>query len=269
VHTINVGPGSGLRFEVTLPLDKSVWAGTYEPEFTSAIVEHVKPGDICYDVGGYRGYMSGVMALAGAGKVFAFEPLPANQTALRRLCELNPKLPIRINTVALGNMDGSALLKVMPDCSMGKLVGSPFQTGAVALDEITVSVRTIDGLVEAGNISLPNVIKIDVEVVRLTCYEGPRKFSRPRDRASSWKRIPVRLRPSVRNNFRERVTIFAVSNHMSASRSRRDISFACRNEYSRRHASVASQTDANRNPDRGLFGVESESVEGGSDPRPR
>ena len=66
VHTINVGPATGLRFEVTLPLDKAVWTGIYEPEFTAAIVEHVKPGDICYDIGGYRGYISGAMALAGA-----------------------------------------------------------------------------------------------------------------------------------------------------------------------------------------------------------
>ena len=27
VHTINVGPAAGLRFEVNLPLDKSIWAG--------------------------------------------------------------------------------------------------------------------------------------------------------------------------------------------------------------------------------------------------
>jgi hypothetical protein len=66
VHTINVGPARGLRFEVILPLDKAVWSGIYEPEFVSALAEHIKPGDICYDIGGYRGYVSGVMALAGA-----------------------------------------------------------------------------------------------------------------------------------------------------------------------------------------------------------
>src|ERR1017187_945658 len=81
VHTINVGPAMGLRFEVSLPLDKAVWTGIYEPEFTTAMV---KPGDIFYDIGGYRGYVSGAMALAGASKVFVFEPLPANQMAVAR-----------------------------------------------------------------------------------------------------------------------------------------------------------------------------------------
>jgi hypothetical protein len=46
VHRINGGPAAGLRFEVTLALDKAVWAGVYEPEFTTAIVEFIKPGDI-------------------------------------------------------------------------------------------------------------------------------------------------------------------------------------------------------------------------------
>jgi hypothetical protein len=72
LHTINAGPAAGLRFEVTLPLDKAVWAGTYEPAFALAIARRVRPGDVCYDIGAYRGYMTGVMAIAGASKVFAF-----------------------------------------------------------------------------------------------------------------------------------------------------------------------------------------------------
>ena len=163
VHTINVGPAAGLRFEVTLPLDKPVWVGVYEPEFTTAIVEHVKRGDICYDIGGYRGYISGVMALAGALKVFVFEPLPANQRAVCRLCELNPQLPINVIAVALGNIDGPALLKVMPDSSMGKLANSSFQTEATAIGEIPITVRQIDSLLRNREIPPPNVVKIDVE----------------------------------------------------------------------------------------------------------
>ena len=102
LHTVNAGPAKSLRFEVTLPLDKAIWAGTYEPEFAEAIARGVKHGDVCYDIGGYRGYITGVMALAEASKVFVFEPLPMNQKALRRLCELNPKLPIELLPVAVG-----------------------------------------------------------------------------------------------------------------------------------------------------------------------
>jgi len=183
VHTVNAGPAAGLRFEIKLPQDKAVWTGTYEHEFTRAIIEHVRPGDICYDIGGYRGFMSGAMALSGASKVVVFEPAPMNLLALRRLCELNPALPISVIPFALSDRNGLVRLKVMPDLSMGKLVGSPFQTGAAAVDEITVSVRTIDGLVEGGNIPLPNVVKIDVEGSEFDVLRGATKVietSRPR-----------------------------------------------------------------------------------------
>lgn len=172
VHTINVGPANGLRFEVTLPLDKAVWTGIYEPGFTAAIVEHVKPGDICYDIGGYRGFVSGAMALAGAMKVFVFEPLPSNQEALRRLCELNPQLPISLLTVALGDADESAFLKIMPDSSMGKLASCSFQAEAPALGEIAVTVRRIDSLLQCREILPPNVVKIDVEGGELDVLSG-------------------------------------------------------------------------------------------------
>jgi FkbM family methyltransferase len=172
VHTINVGPAAGLRFEVTLPLDKPVWAGVYETEFTTTIIEHMKPGDICYDIGGYRGYISGAMALAGALRVFVFEPLAANQRALRRLCELNPQLPIDVITVALGNIDGPALFKVMPDSSMGKLSNSLFQSNATATGEMPVTVRQIDSLLRSRQIPPPNVVKIDVEGAELDVLSG-------------------------------------------------------------------------------------------------
>jgi len=178
VHTINVGPAAGLRFEVTLPLDKAVWTGVYEPEFTAAIVEHVKPGHICYDIGGYRGYISGAMALAGAAKVFAFEPLPDNQRALRRLCELNPQLPVNVIAVALGAEDGEALLKVMPDASMGKLANSSFQSEATALSEMSVTVRKIDSLLQTREIPPPDVVKIDVEGAEADVLTGAREMLR-------------------------------------------------------------------------------------------
>jgi FkbM family methyltransferase len=172
VHTINGGPAAGLRFEVTLPLDKAMWAGTYEPQFMSSLVEHIKPGDICYDVGGYRGYTSGAMALAGAAQVIVFEPLPENYTALRRLTELNPNLPITLKNLALGNADERAHFKMMTDLSMGKLAGSPFQPAAMQTADLTVALRKIDSMVAEFEIPPPHMIKIDVEGGELDVLKG-------------------------------------------------------------------------------------------------
>lgn len=171
-HDIDAGPAAGLRFEVTLPRDKAVWMGTYEDKFTDSIAKNIEEGDVCYDIGGYRGYMAGVMALAGARSVLVFEPLPANQEALRRLCELNPKLPIHVIAAAIGRTDGEAVLKIMSDGSMGKLASSPFQTAASAVAELSVKVFQIDSLVQRRDALPPDLIKIDVEGAELDVLLG-------------------------------------------------------------------------------------------------
>ena len=172
VHKINAGPASGLQFEVTLPRDKAVWKGTYEQEFASAIARSITRGDVCYDVGGYRGYITGVMALAGATKVVVFEPLPANIHAIQRLQDLNPQLRIELLAVAVGNVHGSMRFIVLPDPSMGKVVTSSFQPDLASVYEIEVAMRRLDDLVKQGIIPKPNLIKIDVEGAELDVLKG-------------------------------------------------------------------------------------------------
>ena len=172
VHAINSGPAKGLIFDVTLPQDKAVWAGTYEMDFATAISRGVAKGDICYDIGGYRGYMSGVMAMNGAAQVFVFEPFPSNVSALKRLVALNPASSIVIKPFAVGKVEGTATFRVMPDQSMGKLSTSQFQSSASVLKEFQVSVRTLDSLVEKGEIPPPNLIKLDVEGAEVDVLSG-------------------------------------------------------------------------------------------------
>ncbi len=163
VHRINAGPAAGLAFEVTLPFDKAIWSGTYERAFAEVLAGAVTRGGVSYDIGGYRGYMAGVMAAAGASQVVVFEPLPENQQAIRRLCALNPALPVELLCLAAGKTDGIARLKTMPDRSMAKLATSLFQPDAGALGAIEVRLRTIDALVREEAIPPPDLVKIDVE----------------------------------------------------------------------------------------------------------
>jgi FkbM family methyltransferase len=183
VHRINAGPARGLRFRLTLPQDKLFWAGIFEPEFTAALAHAARSSDVCFDIGGHRGYMSGVMALAGAQRVVVFEPLADNVAALRDLADLNPDLPLQVEATAIGRANGEARFKVMADRSMGKLAESSFQVEAAAAAELIVPVRQLDSLVFAGNLPAPNLIKIDVEGAEFDVLQGARRTletARPR-----------------------------------------------------------------------------------------
>ena len=80
-HTIDYGPAKGLRMPVRLPDDKGFWKGTYEEGFCSLLAAAVKHGDVCHDIGAFRGYTAGVMALAGASEVESLRTGSAQPTS--------------------------------------------------------------------------------------------------------------------------------------------------------------------------------------------
>jgi FkbM family methyltransferase len=175
LHEINAGAAKGLIYPISLPLDKAIWAGTYESDLAKAIAAAVNRGDVCYDVGAYRGFFSGVFALAGAGEVIAFEPVPENFAQLQRLAANNPQLPLRLEPVALGREEGLAEFNVMPDSSMGKLAVSTFQTDALRASVLQVLLRTVDGLIAESAYLPPQIIKIDVEGAEADVLHGAMK----------------------------------------------------------------------------------------------
>ena len=172
LHTINAGPAKGLVYPISLPIDKAIWTGTYEAKLAGAVAEAVRTGDVCYDVGAYRGFFSGVFALAGARSVIAFEPFPDNFAQLERLGINNPQLPITLDRVAVGKENGVAEFNIMPDSSMGKLTSSAFQAEATRSGELTVQLRTIDSLLAEGKYPAPQVMKIDVEGAEVDVLQG-------------------------------------------------------------------------------------------------
>ena len=176
IHAVDAGPAAGLIYPIRLPEDKGIWTGTYELELATRISRVVRRGDVCFDIGGWRGFFSGVMALAGASKTFIFEPLPANAAQIRRTIALNPKLPIELIDAAVGEQEGMVTFSVMPDSSMGKLVMSPFQADAQGESTITVRVVALDQLIASGKLPSPTVIKIDVEGAEMLVLRGARRL---------------------------------------------------------------------------------------------
>jgi FkbM family methyltransferase len=178
VHRVDAGPARGLLYPVRLPQDKGVWTGTYETDFATALANAVTPGAVCFDIGGWHGFYSGVMALAGASKVVVFEPLPANCARIRRVIGLNPELPIELIEAAVADRPGRTEFQVMGQESMGKLAESPFQPGQTSTHQISVELVSLDDLLAQNRIAAPALMKIDVEGGELLVLRGAAELLR-------------------------------------------------------------------------------------------
>lgn len=178
-HLINAGPARGLVFPIRLPDDKLFWTGTWELEFAETLAAAVPEGGTCLDIGGYRGYFAGLMAVNGASEVHCFEPNPANLAKISRMIELNPSHQIRHHAIALGESDGETTFVVMPDATMGKLDDSTFQNDLNAGEsKITVRLSCLDSLIAAGKVAPPDLMKIDVEGAEEMVLKGAEKCLR-------------------------------------------------------------------------------------------
>ncbi len=143
-----------------------VLLGSYEREQTRLFLQHIRPGDVVYDVGAASGYYTLLARkLVGAqGKVVAFEPNPWNASFLQLHVTANRFDDVELHSCAVGREDGTA--KFAQRSGTG--------TGCVSADgTLQVAVRSLDSLVaETGTI--PTHIKIDVEGAEQQLLEGAR-----------------------------------------------------------------------------------------------
>lgn len=174
LHTIDAGPASGLVFPILLPDDKGIWMGTYELRFAERLSQAVRPGDVCFDLGGWHGYFGAVMALHGASRVVIFEPSPANCDRIRRVISMNSNLFIELQPIAVGCENSEATFAVMESGSMGKLSDSPYQPERPSESSIKVQVVSLDEWCDRHNI-YPDMMKIDVEGAEMMVLNGAKR----------------------------------------------------------------------------------------------
>jgi len=163
---------------IELPRDKLLWTGTWEKHIAELISSQVSQGKAALDIGSHRGFMAGVMALAGASRVLCFEPNPNNISRLEELCSLNPSLPFEILPFALSDTNGTAEFSVMPEDTMGKLSDSSFQIDELDQQRFEVDVRTLDTICLDHDIGEIGMIKIDVEGAEGMVLQGAERVLR-------------------------------------------------------------------------------------------
>ncbi len=173
-----VPPGSarvGLRYRETLGLSSLLY-GTFELAELTFVNRYLRPGDIAMDIGANVGIFSVVMGttVGTAGRVFAFEPVPANILRLENNLRKNGLCNVQIFPLALGISDGQMMLRMATDPAYPSLreVQRGFDNGT----EVPIQVRCLDGIWE--ELGSPNIalVKIDVEGAEADVLCGASRF---------------------------------------------------------------------------------------------
>lgn len=146
--------------------------GTLEVTVQEALRRHLGPGGVLYDIGANLGFFSVLGArLAGpSGRIFAFEPVPANAAAIRLHARLNALDTVDVLELALGARSGRAVLSVPEDAGWAHL--ERYAPDREVPSKVEVEVACIDELLEASRIAPPTVVKIDTEGAELEVLRG-------------------------------------------------------------------------------------------------
>jgi FkbM family methyltransferase len=154
-------------YQVAAPLDDYVgraafFAGELDRKITWICRRIVRPGDYVLDVGANLGLVTMILAkLVGpAGRVEAFEPVPAMCDLIQQAIERNQLPNIRLHRMALGAEAGEHSLSV-PNGHAGSASFLP-ELRFVDQYEVRVPVRTLSEMT-AGTSERARLLKIDVE----------------------------------------------------------------------------------------------------------
>lgn len=166
------GPAKGCEILLPVPseLAVNIAAGGYETCSIRLIEALVRPGDICYDIGGHYGYYSLVLAtLSKQGHVHCFEPVTELAERIGRSIVAS-KLPnVSVHATALAGEVGQMQFRFAGSQSLDDSMGYITRYGGVntprsqvqygKFAERTIPTTTLDCL----DLPDPSFIKIDAE----------------------------------------------------------------------------------------------------------
>lgn len=145
------------------------YCGEYEPRESRFVSRFLREGDVFLDVGAHIGYYSILAArrVGPTGKVFAFEPVPANVARLRENVRLNDLRNIQVMERAVASRSGVARLFI-PEVQGESGWASFFRDGS----PVSVETVSIDEFVRAAAIQRIRLVKIDTEGAELEVLRG-------------------------------------------------------------------------------------------------
>jgi len=172
---VRIASGSGKNLKMLLRIGSKFnqqetfyWLGIAESSVQRLFVKLINPGFIVYDIGAYLGFYS---LLAGRlvkpeGRVYAFEPLPANIERIKFNIALNNFDGIVFCiTKAVTDKNSKAIFNDFGRDDWGRLFNPAFFKDNASAERKALLVETIslDEFVFQEDYPAPNLIKIDVE----------------------------------------------------------------------------------------------------------
>ncbi len=143
--------------------------GGWEKESQLVYINSIKKGDIIFDLGVNYGIHSMLFSrLTGeAGRVYSFEPLPANIEDLNNHIAANGIKNIKIEEFAISNKEGSVSFKLSSHGGQGSVIGIGRESG----ETLDVKTTTLDKFCRENKV-VPDFIKIDIEGAEGLALEG-------------------------------------------------------------------------------------------------
>lgn len=154
VQLRNIGRNLGVNKWIASYILGAGYETRYDESFSGAL----RPGDCVWDVGANVGYYTRLFSerTGPGGRVFAFEPSPANFALLTSACSSLGNVTLLHS--GLGKDDGKLHFQQGSDT-----LGATSRIVEPGLGGLVVDVRSGAGVIERGDAAFPNAIKIDVE----------------------------------------------------------------------------------------------------------
>ena len=145
--------------------------GTHDERYiVTKLLNIIKPGDICWDVGANIGFYTCLLAslIEDSGAVVAFEPAARTCGYLKENVSLNQFTNVTVVNKGLGDKQGQRLLHYSEAGLAEGTASLKYAGGRAASERVTLD--TIDNLIP--ELPTPDFIKIDVEGYQLEVLRG-------------------------------------------------------------------------------------------------
>lgn len=149
---------------------------THEPLTTHLIINEVKNGMVCLDLGSNIGYYAVIESniVGKSGKIFAVEPSPVNYSLLKQNLENQKMANFLAFNIAIGDKNEEMEFIVREKSNWSKI-----KTGDEKISPedriIKIPVKTLDSFVDENNIEKIDIVRMDVEGFEYNILLGSKK----------------------------------------------------------------------------------------------